>query len=41
MDLVAAVGDVTGDGKGDVLGRMREDGTTRGVRRRRHADTSR
>ena len=29
MDLVAAVGDVTGDGKGDVLARLRKDGTTR------------
>ena len=29
MDLVAAVGDVTGDGKGDVLARLHKDGTTR------------
>ncbi len=29
MDLVAAVGDVTGDGKGDVLARLRKDGSTR------------
>jgi hypothetical protein len=29
MDIVAAVGDVTGDGKGDVLARSRKDGTTR------------
>ncbi|MET0838378.1 MAG: FG-GAP-like repeat-containing protein [Marmoricola sp.] len=29
MDLVAAVGDVTGDGKGDVLARLRSGGTTR------------
>ena len=29
MNLVSAVGDVTGDGKGDVLGRLAKDGTTR------------
>ncbi len=29
MDLVAAVGDVTGDGKGDVLARLKQDGSTR------------
>lgn len=29
LDQVAAVGDVTGDGKGDVLGRLARDGITR------------
>ena len=40
MNLLAAVGDVTGDGKGDVLARATSDRHSRGLPRRRTAGTS-